>query len=336
MKVLVRDGQYPVVDYGRSWYNCRHEHVIARAKGINTMNDGQNEQIKSGMATLVGPPNVGKSTLLNALLGQKISIVTAKPQTTRNRVLGIVNGPGHQIVFIDTPGLHHSDAPLNREMIRLAAETLNEVDVIVFMVDAASPRPRQEKIARAYLAGIKPPALLLINKIDLVAKEQVLPLIAAYGKLHDFRAIIPVSALKNDGTDILLREIITLLPPGPRYYPEDIPTDATERFIVEEIIREKVFMLTGQEIPYSTAVVVDSFKENERKRLTTIHATVFIEKKSQKGIIIGKGGAKLTRIGTAAREDIEKLLGCKVLLKLWVKIRKNWTKDPRFLKELGF
>ncbi len=294
------------------------------------------EKIRSGMVTIVGPPNVGKSTLVNALLGQKISIVSAKPQTTRNRILGIVSGPDHQIVFIDTPGLHTSSALLNQEMIRLAAETLTEVDVIVFMVDAAAPRPAQDKIARDYLTGTTIPTILLINKVDKVDKARLLPVIAAYEKLHDFTAIIPISALRNDGCDRLLSTLVDLLPLGPRYYPDDIPTDASERFIVEEIVREKVFKLTGQEIPYSTAVVVESFKENEKKGIVTIHATIIIEKKSQKGIVIGKGGAKLKQIGEAARGDIEELLGCRVLLKLWVKIKKNWTKDPRMLKELGF
>lgn len=300
------------------------------------MQSSVEEKIRSGMVTIVGPPNVGKSTLVNALLGQKISIVSAKPQTTRNRILGIVSGPDHQIVFIDTPGLHTSSALLNQEMIRLAAETLTEVDVIVFMVDAAAPRPAQDKIARDYLTGTTIPTILLINKVDKVDKARLLPVIAAYEKLHDFTAIIPISALRNDGCDRLLSTLVDLLPLGPRYYPDDIPTDASERFIVEEIVREKVFKLTGQEIPYSTAVVVESFKENEKKGIVTIHATIIIEKKSQKGIVIGKGGAKLKQIGEAARGDIEELLGCRVLLKLWVKIKKNWTKDPRMLKELGF
>lgn len=300
------------------------------------MNFEENETTKSGMVALVGLPNVGKSTLLNCLLGQKISIVSPKPQTTRNRILGIVNGDGYQIVMIDTPGLHKASSEMNREMVRMAMESLKEVDVVLFMVDASSPIPKKDNTPTNYLKGIKTPALLLLNKVDMVDKQKVLPLIKYYEKLHDFNAIIPVSALKNDGTDILIQELLQLLPEGPKLYPDDIPTDATERFIVGEIIREKLFLSTGQEIPYSSAVVVDSFKERDDGSLTTIHATIFIERDSQKGIVIGKKGSKLEEIGKAARKDIEELLGQKVLLKLWVKVKKNWTKNSSFLKELGF
>jgi len=301
------------------------------------MNLAQNELIKSGVVSLVGPPNVGKSTLLNTLLGQKISIVSPKPQTTRNRILGILNDKSYQIVVLDTPGIHDATAPLNKEMVRLAVETMSEVDVIVFMVDASHSQPKREKSQfPRCLEEVKTPAILLINKIDLIGREKLLPLIEAYRIQHDFSAIVPVSALKNDGTDLLLSELLKLLPEGPRYYPEDIPTAETERFIVQEIIREKVFLMTGQEVPYSTAVVIERFKEDVEKQLTTIDATIIVEKNSQKGIVIGKGGKKLKEIGSAARLDIEKLLGQKVLLKIWVKVQKNWTRNPGFLKELGF
>lgn len=300
------------------------------------MNLQQKEQIKSGVVSLVGPPNVGKSTLLNTLLGQKISIVSPKPQTTRNRILGILNEKEYQIVMLDTPGIHDASSPLNKEMVRLAIETMAEVDVIVFMVDATHPLPDKSKSPARYLDGTKIPAILLVNKIDLLAKERILPLIEAYKVQHDFAAIIPISALKDDGTNVLIRELLKHMPIGPRYYPEDIPTDASERFIVEEMIREKLFLLTGQEVPYSTAVRVDRFKDDPAKKMTTIDATIFIEKTSQKGIVIGRGGKKLQQIGSAARRDIEKLLGQKVLLKLWVKVQKNWTTNPSFLKELGF
>jgi GTPase len=296
----------------------------------------QAETVKSGFVALVGPPNAGKSTLLNALLGQKISIVSAKPQTTRNRILGILNGPDHQIIFLDTPGLHQPQRLLNAEMVRIAMETLGEVEVILFMIDATLPPPHKERAATQYLENTATPAILLLNKIDLLPKEQILPLLAAYGKLYPFAAIIPVSARTRDGVDRLLAEVLARLPEGPRLYPEDIPTDATERFIVGEIIREKVFQLTGQEVPYSTAVVVDSFKEDPEPGLVTIHATIFIEKQSQKGILIGKQGSKLKIIGKQARRDIEELLQQRVDLRLWVKVQKNWTRDARFLKELGF
>ncbi|MDX1775038.1 MAG: GTPase Era [Desulfobulbales bacterium] len=288
------------------------------------------------MVAIVGPPNAGKSTLLNVLLGQKISIVTPKPQTTRNRIIGILNGPAYQIVMLDTPGLHKSRKPLNLEMVKIAVSSLAEVDVILFLIDVSLPLPEKQVRAVEYLESTAVPAILVLNKIDLLDKKQILPLIDAYRNMYPFAAIIPVSALLNSGTDILLQKILGLLPAGPRFYPEDIPTDATERFIVGEIIREKIFLLTGQEIPYATAVVIDSFQEDEKKSLVTIHATIIVEKSSQKAIIIGKKGSKLKEIGKYSRHDIEKLLAQRVLLKLWVKVHKNWTSDMRFLRELGF
>jgi GTP-binding protein Era len=294
------------------------------------------EQVKSGIVALVGPPNVGKSTLLNCLLGQKISIVSPKPQTTRNRILGILNGPDHQVVMLDTPGIHEAHSPLNIEMVKIALDSLKDVDVILFMIDVTMPLPSPKKDMTRYLAEAKKPAMLLLNKIDLVSREKLLPILDAYKALFPFEAIIPVSAMKDDGTDILLQEILKRMPIGPRLYPEDIPTDSSERFIVAEIIREKIFLQTRQEVPYSTAVTIDRFKENEGKEIVTIDATIHVEQKSQKGIIIGKNGTMLTKIGTAARHDIVHLLGRKVLLKLWVKVDKDWTRNPRFLKELGF
>lgn len=296
--------------------------------------------IKSGMVAIVGPPNAGKSTLMNYFLGQKISIVTPKPQTTRNRIVGIVNDTDHQIVFLDTPGLHNSREPLNVEMVRVAMESLAEVDLVLFLVDVSLPLPEkvQEKKRSElvdYLKQIKSPAIMVLNKVDLIERKQVLPLIESYDKLFPFQAVIPVSALAGENVDRLLSEILSRLPMGPRFFPEDIPTDASERFLCAEIVREKVFLLTSQEIPYSTAVLIESFKEDEQKKLITIHAAIVLEKKSQKGIVIGKGGKKLKSIGIAARKDIENLLGEKVLLKLWVKVQKNWSQDERFLKELG-
>lgn len=298
------------------------------------------QPVKSGMVAIVGPPNAGKSTLMNHLLGQKISIVTPKPQTTRNRIVGIVNGEDHQIVFLDTPGLHKSREPLNIEMVKVAMESLAEVDLVLFLVDVSLPLPKKVKEAKdielaEYISQIKGPAIMLLNKIDLVDRKTLLPLIESYNNLYPFRAVIPISALGGDGVDGLLEEIISVMPMGPRFFPEDIPTDASERFLCSEIIREKVFLLTGQEIPYSTAVLIESFKEDETKKLVTIHAAIVLEKKSQKGIVIGKGGKKLKSIGISARKDIEALIGTRVLLKLWVKVKKNWSQDERFLKELG-
>lgn len=288
------------------------------------------------MVALVGPPNVGKSTLLNCLLGQKISIVSPKPQTTRNRILGILNGPDHQVIMLDTPGIHDAHSPLNIEMVKIAMDSLSDVDAILFMIDVTMPLPTPKKNPAIYLAGTDTPAVLLINKIDLESHEKILPILEAYKALFPFKAIIPISAKENDGTVPMMEEILKLMPEGPRLYPEDIPTDSTERFIVSEIIREKIFLQTRQEVPYSTAVTIERFKENERKKIITIDATIHVEQKSQKGIIIGKNGSMLKKIGTAARHDIEHLVASKVLLKLWVKVDKDWSKNPRFLKELGF
>lgn len=303
--------------------------------------DMYEKPVKSGMVALVGPPNAGKSTLMNNLLGQKISIVTPKPQTTRNRILGVVNEDEYQIVLLDTPGLHKSRIPLNREMVQIAMDSLSEVDVVLFLIDISLPLPeklkqkKEEELAEV-MKHVDCPAILILNKVDLLEKEKLLPMISLYSELFPFEAVIPLSALRGDGTKSLIDQILQLLPMGPRYFPEDIPTDATERFLVAEIIREKVFLQTGQEIPYSTAVTIESFKEDTTKHLVTIHATIVIERDSQKGIIIGKGGKKLKSIGTAARRDIEKLIGEKVLLKLWVKVKKKWSQNENFLKELGF
>ena len=299
------------------------------------------DQIKSGMVAIVGPPNAGKSTLLNCLIGQKISIVTPKAQTTRNRIMGIINDKDYQILLLDTPGLHTAREPLNREMVRIAIDSLTEVDVVLFLIDVSLPVPEKsreerEKEFAEWLEHVTCPAILVLNKVDLIDKKKLLPLIEAYSALFPFKAIIPLSALKGEGTDTLLSDMLTHLPMGPRYFPEDMPTDASERFLAAEIIREKVFLKTGQEIPYSTAVLIESFQEEPEKGLVTIHAAIVLEKDSQKGIVIGKGGLKLQSIGTAARRDIEKMLDQKVFLKLFVKVRKNWSQDERFLKEIGY
>ncbi len=298
-----------------------------------------NKPVKSGMVAIVGPPNAGKSTLMNHFLGQKISIVTPKPQTTRNRIVGIVNEQEYQIVFLDTPGLHQSREPLNIEMVKIAMDSLAEVDLVLFLVDVSLPLPAKQKEDRqaelvSYFRQIKGPAIMVLNKVDLIDRKLILPMIEAYSGLFPFKAIIPVSALRDDGLDRLRKEILELLPLGPRLFPEDIPTDASERFLCAEIIREKVFLLTGQEVPYSTAVLIESFKEDETKHLVTIHAAIVVDRDSQKGIVIGKGGQKLKSIGTAARKDMEALVGGKILLKLWVKVHRNWSQDKHFLKEL--
>lgn len=293
------------------------------------------QDVACGFVALIGPPNAGKSTLLNRLLGQKIAIVTPKPQTTRNRILGVVNGNDYQLILLDTPGLHQAKTPLNNEMVKIARSTAAEVDAIAYLVDVDAPgAPAQRREAAKLLREAGKPALLLCNKIDRIAKAELLPLIAAWQEVYDFTAVIPISALTGEGCEILLAEARKLLPQGPQLFPEDIPTDASLRFICGEIIREKIMLLTREELPYSVAVVVDRFSEEER--LTTIDATILVEKSSQKGIIIGGKGAMLRQVGEAARRDMEKLLGGKVLLKLWVKVQKNWTANQRVLRELGF
>lgn len=289
-----------------------------------------------GFVALVGPTNAGKSTLLNRLLGQKISIVTPKPQTTRNRVLGVLNGADYQIILLDTPGLHRARTPLNNEMVRIARNTAGEVDAIAYMIDVNAPAAESRGEAAELLRRAGKPALLLCNKIDRIGKEKLLPLIAAWQEVYPFAAIVPLSALNGEGSDIFLAETRRLLPIGPRLFPEDIPTDASERFICGELIREKIMLLTKEEVPYSTAVVIEQFLEEPGRNLTTIHATILVEKSSQKGIIIGSKGLMLQRIGQTARRDIEAMLGVKVLLKLWVKVQKNWTGNRRVLQELGF
>jgi len=296
--------------------------------------------LKSGMVAIVGPPNAGKSTLMNALLGQKISIVTHKPQTTRNRILGVVNGDNYQIVLIDTPGLHRADQPLNREMVRIAMESMQGVDALLFILDVSKAIPEKlkrdkEKELAEYMKTIEAPAILVLNKVDLIEKAKLLPLIETYSKMYPFQSVLPLSALYADGTDQLVSKLLEVLPWGPKYFPDDIPTDVTERFLAAEIIREKIFLLTGQEIPYCSAVLIESFKEDPVKELVTIHAAIVLERPSQKGIVIGKGGRTLKSIGTEARKDIEAMMEKKVMLKLWVKVKKNWPQDERFLKEIG-
>ncbi len=294
---------------------------------------------RSGVVAIIGPPNAGKSTLLNRLLGQKIAIVTSRPQTTRNRIPGIVNGPDYQMIMLDTPGLHKPRELMNREMVRIAMESLAEADVVLFLVDAEAMNLRQlekrKQEYKEYLARIQCPVLLALNKIDLLEHDRLLPIINWYRELYSFSEIVPISALIGDGVNILVRQLTCRLPEGPQYYPDDIPTDMSERFIVAELVREKIFLLTREEVPYSTAVLIDSFQEGQGKKPVIIHATILVERGSQKGIIIGKGGTMLGRIRREAGRDIEQLLGCRVTLKLWVKVKKKWTTNEQLLRELG-
>ncbi len=290
------------------------------------------KNFKSGFISIIGRPNVGKSTLLNALLGEKIAIISDKPQTTRNKILGIVNHPGAQMVFLDTPGIHKPMHRMNEFMVQTALRTYNEVDVILMLVEATEPPGAGDRFIIETLTKVKTPVFLLINKVDLIKKDGLLPLMQEYSKLYNFTEIIPVSALKND-LGGLLDTILKRLPQGPQYFPDDQLTDQPERFVVSEIIREKIFELTKEEIPYATAVIIEEMKEEPD--ITRIHAAIIVERDSQKGILIGKGGSMLKKIGTLARLDAEKLLGAKIFLKLYVKVKKGWREDEHMLKNIG-
>jgi len=296
-------------------------------------NDAVND-FRSGYVTIIGRPNVGKSTLLNSILGEKIAIVTPKPQTTRNKIMGIKTLPDAQIIFIDTPGIHRPRHKLGETMVRTALEALNEVDVILFMVEPYEPGKGDRAIIDL-LKRVQSPVFLLINKIDIVKKSDILLIIDHFKGLYPFKEIIPVSAIKQDGISLLIKTIHDYLPSGPRYYPDDLITDQMERFMVSEIIREKAMDMTEEELPHSVAVEVAGWKERE-DGLISISCNIYVEREGQKAIIIGKRGAMLKSIGSAARVDIEKLLNTKVFLELWVKVKKNWRNDKQLLNELGY
>jgi GTPase len=291
---------------------------------------------KAGFISVLGRPNVGKSTLFNSALGEKIAIISDKPQTTRNRILGIRNMEGGQLLFIDTPGIHHGKSKLNERMVSTAIESGRDADVLLFLIDASAPLAEEDRQMVKSMEGSRGVPFLVINKIDLVRKDALLPVMDQYRRLHPFEKIIPVSALTGDGVPLLLEEILRVLPESPPYYPEDMITDQTERFLVCEIIREKVIEQSYQEIPFSTAVTIEAFKEHPEKDLAVIKGTIHVERDSQKKIVIGKGGQKLKKIGSTARREIEALLGKKVFLELWVNVERDWTRDPRALDRLGY
>lgn len=295
-----------------------------------------NDVTKCGYAAIIGRPNVGKSTLLNCLLQKKISITTAKPQTTRCQILGIKTKGEVQIVYIDTPGLHHAEKfAMNRYMNRLASSVIMDADVIVFMIEALR-WTEDDQLALDKLTHTKAPVILAINKVDTVKdKSQLLPFIDKIKQKFDFKFIIPFSAKRADNVDALENEIIKLLPENPHFFPDEQVTDKTERFQVAELIREKLIQLTGQEVPYSTTVEIESYKQTEKK-LMDISAIIWVEREGQKAIVIGKNGERLKKIGTQARKEMETLLGEKVFLRLWVKVKNNWTNDERVLKSLGY
>jgi GTP-binding protein Era len=280
------------------------------------------DQTKSGFVAVVGRPNAGKSTLVNALVGTKVSIVTAVPQTTRNRILGIVNRSSAQIVLMDTPGIHRPLSRLNEQMMTFVRQALTERDLAVLIVDACERFGRGDEFAVGLLREYAPRTVLALNKIDRIKKPKLLPLIERYSQLYSFEEIMPISALTGEGLAELLDVLVRLLPEGPQYFPPDMYTDQPERFLASEIVREKVILHTRQELPYATAVVIDEFEESES--ITRIHASIVVEKESQKPIIIGSGGDMLKQIGTEARRELERLFPPKVFLELYVKVEPHW------------
>lgn len=295
-----------------------------------------NEQKKSGFATLIGRPNVGKSTLMNQIIGQKIAITSNKPQTTRNRIQTVYTCEQGQIVFLDTPGIHKAKNKLGEYMVNVAERTLKEVDVILWLVEPTTFIGAGERHIAEQLAHINTPVVLVINKIDTVKKEEVLTFIDAYRKILDFAEIVPVSALKGMNKDTLIEVIFKYLPYGPMFYDEDTVTDQPMRQIAAELIREKALKLLDEEIPHGIAVSIDIMKERPQGNMWDIEATIVCERDSHKGIIIGKGGAMLKKIGSAARYEIEKLLEAKVNLKLWVKVKKDWRDSDFLIKNFGY
>ncbi len=292
------------------------------------------EKFTSGFVSIIGRPNVGKSTLLNSIIGEKIVITSDKPQTTRNRIQGIHNIPGGQIVFIDTPGIHAGRSRLNKSMVDVARSAISGVDLLMLVVEATTAA--DPVFIQDVLKKVTIPVVLVINKIDLLAdKNQVLKKIADWAALFPFKEIVPVSAGRNDGVEHLVKVVSGYLPEGPAMFPDDILTDMPEKFIVAEMIREKIFRLTRDEVPYSTAVVVESFIERENG-VIAISAAIMLERDTQKGIIIGNKGEMLKKIGSQARQDIERLLATRVYLELFVKVVENWSERPSKLRELGY
>lgn len=291
---------------------------------------------KSGFVTIIGRPNVGKSTLMNHLIGQKIAITSNKPQTTRNRIQTVYTDAQGQIVFLDTPGMNQARNKLGEYMLNVAENTLKEVDVILWLVEPSTYIGAGERYIIEKLLRVRTPVVLVINKIDTVSKEVVAKAVEAYSAVYDFKAIVPVSALRNQNTRELLKSIFAYLEEGPQYYDADTVTDQPERAIVAEIVREKALRLLDKEIPHGIAVVIDSMKDRDSGRIVDIDATIICERNSHKGIIIGKQGSMLKKIGTQARMDMEKLLDTKVNLKLWVKVKKDWRDSDYLIKNYGY
>jgi len=296
----------------------------------------QYSNFKSGYIAIAGTPNAGKSTLLNRMLGEKISITSKKPQTTRNRILGVLHSPDSQMVFFDTPGVFQANDKLNTRIVEAALSALAEVDLILVVIDAAQPDSDAERYLVKRLQTRNKPAILALNKIDLVEKSSLLEIIDKWSDTYQFNEVVPISAREGIQIAELIEAMVKVLPYGPPYFPQDTLTDVSERFIAAELIREQVFRLTGEEIPYATAVTVESFKEKNKGKLVKIEATIHLERDSQKGIVIGKNAGKLKQIGVRSREQIERMLRIKVYLKLFVRVQKNWRKDTKAIRRFGY
>ncbi|MFD0616322.1 GTPase Era [Paenibacillus sp. GCM10027629] len=295
----------------------------------------KSKQFKSGFVAIIGRPNVGKSTLMNQVIGQKIAIMSDKPQTTRNKIHGVYTSSDNQIVFLDTPGIHKRQSKLGDYMNTVALNTLNEVEAVLFLVDVAEGLGGGDRYIIEQLKRIKTPVFLVMNKIDQVQPEALLPIIVAYKDLYPFAEIVPISAKNGNNVNTLLEQVSKYLPEGPQYYPDDQITDHPEQFVCAELIREKILHLTREEIPHSIAVAIEDMKVQENG-VVNIMAVIYVERDSQKGIVIGKQGALLKEVGKQARKDIENLLGSRIFLELWVKVKKDWRNQERILKDLGF
>jgi GTP-binding protein Era len=298
--------------------------------------DGDLKSILTGFVAIIGPPNVGKSTLLNRLVGTKIAIVSRKPQTTRNRIIGILSGHGYQIVFLDTPGIHQTRSPLHESMVASAHAAIKEVDFVLLMIEMSRSQNSDIRLTLKDIKASKRPCLLVINKIDKGPRKQLLPLIDTFKRVHPFRAIIPISARHGDGVAELLAELKSNLKPGPFFFPPDMKTDQTEPFLIAEIIREKIYAFSRREIPYATAVTVELMEDLPERELVRVFAKIHVEKDSQKAIMIGQGGKTMKAIGRSARLALEDFLGTRVFLDLMVRVEKNWSKDPKALRRLGY
>ena len=290
----------------------------------------------SGFIAIIGPPNVGKSTLLNRILRTKLAIVSPKPQTTRNRILGIYHGKGFQIIFMDTPGIHNTKSALHESMVASARAACREVDMVLLMIEICRPNDPKISSIVGSLKRMRKPCILVINKIDMMAKEKLLPIIDHYQQLYDFEDIIPVSAVKGDGLERLLGRLKETLRPGPQFFPPDMQTDQSEVALVSEIIREKIYHHTSKELPYSSAVSVDRMEEIPTKNLLAVTARIHVERESQKAVLIGKRRRMIKTIGRSARLELEKMFGVRTYLDLTVRVEKNWTRDTRALRRLGY